>query len=123
MKNIRKIARLMQEIQTIEEAERKPLIGRIETLSKDLKQKEKQMENKNSEDYFENGWNKKKDLAPELLNFWFDFLDNDSSVTSYGVQKIGARAKPINDNNIKAIYFRNTPDVIFDSSINNTTAI
>lgn len=123
MKNIRKIARLMQEIQAIEEAERKPLIDRIKTLSEDLKQKEKQMENKNSEDYFENGWNKKKDLAPELLNFWFDFLDNDSSVTSYGVQKIGARAKPINDNNIKAIYFRNTPDVIFDSSINNTTAI
>lgn len=123
MDNIRKIAQLMQEIYTIEETEKRPLVDTIETLSEDLKQKEKQMENKKSEDYFENGWNKKKDLAPELLNFWFDFLDNDSSVTSYGVQKIGVRAKPINDNNIKAIYFRNTPDVIFDSSINNTTAI
>ena len=76
------------------------------------------MQGKNPEDYFSNGWNKKKDTAPEALNFWFDFLEPDGRVDNYGVRQIGSRTKTINDNSIKAIYFRRTPDVIFSEDIN-----
>jgi hypothetical protein len=82
------------------------------------------MKNKEADDYYDDFvsenycWSKKKDLSPELLDFWFDFLDNESSVASYGVQKIGSRTKPINDNKIKSIFFRKTPEVIFITDIN-----
>lgn len=76
------------------------------------------MQGKNPEDYFSNGWNKKKDTSPETLTFWFDFLEPDGRADSYGVKQIGSRTKTINDNSIKAIYFRRTPDVIFSEDIN-----
>ena len=51
---------------------------------------------------------------PELLNFWFDFLDSeDSRISQYKVCKIGDRTKASNDSNIKSIYFRDVPTVIF----------
>lgn len=50
---------------------------------------------------------------PEGLNFWFDFLDTEGELTQYKVCKIGDRAKANNDTNIKSIYFRDVPTVIF----------
>jgi hypothetical protein len=61
-------------------------------------------------------WNKSINSSPETLNFWFDFLDSEGQVEQYSVRKIGSRAKVINDNSIKAIYFRKTPEVIFTDS-------
>ena len=60
-------------------------------------------------------WNRSVYESPEVLNFWFDFLEatTDSALGKYSVQNIGARTKPINDTNIKSIYFRETPGVIF----------
>ena len=58
-------------------------------------------------------WNHAVYQNPEVLNFWFDFLDEDGELSQFGVQSIGIRSKVINDSNIKAIYFRETPDVIF----------
>ncbi len=57
---------------------------------------------------------------PENLIFWFDFLDDDSEIGQYAVCKIGDRTKAANDNNVKSIYFREVPNIIFvgeDSSI------
>ena len=58
--------------------------------------------------------------SPASLNFWFDFLDpsNPESVDDYilgqfSVKSVGDRTKVVNDNNVKAIYFREVPDVIF----------
>lgn len=64
-------------------------------------------------------WNKSVYEAPQLLNFWFDFLDAqvDSALGKYSVKNIGARTKSINDTNIKSIYFRETPGVIFINDI------
>lgn len=59
------------------------------------------------------GWNVNVYEHPELLNFWFDFLDTEGELSQFSVQKIGARTKPINDADIKSIYFRETPDIIF----------
>ena len=56
----------------------------------------------------------KSDLLtnPEGLIFWFDFLDTDGELDSYSVKRIGDRPKAVNDKDVKAIYFRETPGVL-----------
>jgi hypothetical protein len=50
---------------------------------------------------------------PEGLIFWFDFLDTDGELDAYSVKRIGDRPKAVNDKDVKAIYFRETPGVLF----------
>lgn len=50
---------------------------------------------------------------PEGLIFWFDFLDTEGEMESYSVKRIGDRPKAVNDKDVKAIYFRETPGVLF----------
>ena len=50
---------------------------------------------------------------PETLNFWFDFLDQYGTLSQYQVPAVGDRSKVINDSSITAIYFRETPTVLF----------
>ena len=54
---------------------------------------------------------------PELLLFWIDFIeaDQDPLVQQYAVDIIGRRSKSINDDKVKAIYFRDTPLLLFVS--------
>lgn len=60
------------------------------------------------------GWLSHITEYPETLNFWFDFLDSgDSELGRFSVSAVGDRTKSANDNNVKAIYFRETPTVIF----------
>ena len=59
------------------------------------------------------GWHRDVFDHPELLNFWFDFLDSEGELSNLNVKAIGARTKSVNDSNIKAIYFRETPDLFF----------
>jgi hypothetical protein len=47
------------------------------------------------------------------LNFWFDFLDVNGDIAKYNTKKINTRSKVVKDDNIKGIYFRETPAVIF----------
>lgn len=64
-------------------------------------------------------WNKDIYETPESLNFWFDFLDGDGFIQKFSVKNMGNRTKAINDTNVKSIYFRETPTVIFiDEPIN-----
>ena len=51
--------------------------------------------------------------SPEMLNFWFDFLDTEGDLSKYSVQNIGSRPKAENNADVKAIYFREIPNVIF----------
>lgn len=68
--------------------------------------------------YESSGWVKEVSQNPEGLNFWFDFLDEDSELQKFSCHSIGNRPKGVNDNQVKAIYFRETPTVIFvDSDI------
>ncbi len=66
--------------------------------------------------YNSDGWNINILNNPEILNFWFDFLDagDGNTLNQYGVNNIGQRTKATNDTTIKSIYFRETPNVIFD---------
>ncbi len=73
------------------------------------------------ENYYYEGehkyWNKIVYEAPQNLSFWFDFLDGDGALSQFSVKNVGCRPKSINDSNVKAIYFRETPNVIFSNNI------
>lgn len=69
---------------------------------------------KKTDKYREN-WHKNVLENPELLDFWFDFIGEDSELQKFGCHSIGNRPKGVNDNQVKAIYFRETPTVIFYS--------
>lgn len=62
-------------------------------------------------------WNKNVYERPEALNFWFDFLDTEGELSQFSVKAIGCRPKAVNDTNIKAISFKDTPNVLFVKSI------
>ena len=65
------------------------------------------------------GWSMDIGNDPSKLIFWFDFLDNDSEVCEkYNVKAVGNRPKAVNDEKVKAIYYRETPNVIFVSPDN-----
>lgn len=66
--------------------------------------------------YNREGWNINLLNNPESLNFWFDFLDTTGELNKYGVNNIGLRSKATNDDKIKAIYFREVPNVIFEAN-------
>lgn len=85
---------------------------------------DKDSEDPNKDNYYLNNtdgdkkyWNKTVYEAPHLLNFWFDFLDTTGDLGKYGVKSIGLRPKSVNDTNVKSIYFRDTPDIIFVKNI------
>ena len=62
-------------------------------------------------------WNKTVYESPQNLNFWFDFLDTDGELSQYSVKNIGCRPKAINDSSVKAIYFRETPNIVFTKNL------
>lgn len=59
------------------------------------------------------GWNINVIKHPQQLNFWFDFLDTDGELDQYSVRNIGTRPKAENDSDVKAIYFRDIPTILF----------
>ena len=60
-----------------------------------------------------NGWHKHVLSSPELLNFWFDFMGEGSSLDKYSNKAIGVRSKAVSDNKAQAVYFKQVPDVLF----------
>lgn len=55
---------------------------------------------------------------PELLNFWFDFLDTEGELQQFNVKNVGSRSKVVNETSINSIYFRETPAVVFTNNLN-----
>ena len=68
-------------------------------------------------------WNKSIIDTPETINFWFDLLDTNGELSQYSVEAIGRRTKVVNDTNIKAIFYEDTPTVIFVDDIRKYTAV
>lgn len=58
-------------------------------------------------------WKEEVSIAPDQLNFWFDFLDAESELGQFSVKAVGDRVKAVNDTSVTAIYFREVPDLIF----------
>ena len=90
----------------------------VDNLTIKLENYEKDIEN-----YYYEGdadrlyYNKNIFEHPELLNFWFDFLDTEGELQDFNVKNVGSRSKAINDNNVKSIYFRETPAVVFTDNL------
>ena len=66
-------------------------------------------------------WNKNITEAPDLLNFWFDFLDTEGELSQFSVPIVGDRPKVINDKDVKSIYFRQVPEIIYIHPDDRTT--
>ena len=74
------------------------------------------------DDKFAFVWNSDIKEAPEKLDYWLDFLDvnniedpnlNKALLSQYSIDAIGSRSKVINDKQIKSIFYRDVPTVIF----------
>ena len=66
-----------------------------------------------AEDQEHKFWHKNVFEAPHLLNYWLDFLDADGELNQFSCKAVGSRPKAVNDSNVKCIYFRETPAIIF----------
>lgn len=51
--------------------------------------------------------------SPEMLNFWIDFLDPAGELEKYSISAIGSRPKANTDKDVKALYFRGAPEIIY----------
>ena len=60
-----------------------------------------------------NHWNPDVFNDPGSINFWLDFIDTSSALGKYSIKNIGRRTKVVNNNNIKTVYNREVPDVVF----------
>ena len=79
--------------------------------------KEEERDNFYPEDHPNKYWNKQVVENPENLIFWFDFLDSETSdLSNCAVSLVGSRTKVVNDNDVKTIYYRNIPQIIFIGS-------
>ena len=58
-------------------------------------------------------WNKNIIQSPKSLNFWLDFLDNNSEISKYSVQNIGFQQYAMSNTNINSLYTRKIPDIIY----------
>lgn len=64
----------------------------------------------------ETHWSREVQNAPEKILFWFDFLDADmSELGKYAVSTVGIRSKALKDDNVKSVYYREVPKVIFQT--------
>lgn len=52
-------------------------------------------------------------INPEGLLFWIDFIGADAELNKYKMSIIGRRPEVVNDDSVKAIFFRDTPEVLF----------
>lgn len=73
----------------------------------------RQIYDPNNKEFRSDGWNPIVYNDPKKLNFWLDFIDDNAAIGKYSVNMIGRRTKVINNNNIKIIYSKEVPDIMF----------
>ena len=60
-----------------------------------------------------NHWNPSVREDPASLVFWIDFIDTTSEVGKYAVSQIGRRMKVVNNDDIKILFTKQTPPIVF----------
>ena len=60
-----------------------------------------------------NYWNPSVREDPASLVFWIDFIDTASEVGKYAVSQIGRRMKVVNNDNIKILFTKQIPPIVF----------
>ena len=61
----------------------------------------------------EDGWNPDVKNDPGKIDYWLDFIDDNSEVSKFSVNMIGRRSKVISEDSITSIFNTQVPDVIF----------
>ena len=62
-------------------------------------------------------WTEATKSDPSELIFWFDFLDPvGTDLEKYSVKVIGDRTNPVNDSNIKTMYYKDAPNILLQFS-------
>ena len=103
--------------------QQKYLIGLYNTYEEKSKAITEKAKNYYSDSDVKKYWNKAVYEHPETLNFWFDFLDTSGELKQFGVKSIGSRSKSIKDTEVKAIYFRDTPEILISEDISESEDI
>ena len=62
------------------------------------------------------GWNENVTKYPEVLNFWLDFMSVEGDFQKYTISAIGDRSKAISDDKVNAIYYQETPNILYLTS-------
>lgn len=60
-----------------------------------------------------NYWNPSVREDPASLIFWIDFIDTTSEVGKYAVSQIGRRMKVVNNDDIKILFTKQIPPIVF----------
>ena len=60
-----------------------------------------------------NYWNPSVREDPASLVFWIDFIDTTSEVGKYAVSQIGRRMKVVNNDDIKILFTKQIPPIVF----------
>lgn len=60
-----------------------------------------------------NHWNPDVYNNPEKLDFWLDIIDSGAEIGKYSINQIGRRTKVVNSSDLKSIYNRQVPDILF----------
>lgn len=73
----------------------------------------------NHEKYYQYGedhqyWLKTVIESPNTINFWLEFLDN-GDLQQYNIPTIGDRLKTTNDTKIQALYYKEIPNIIYQT--------
>ena len=70
---------------------------------------------KEGENFEAAGYKTDMELHPEQINYYLDFIDEDSQLGQYSVNNIGRRSKIIEDNNegINCVFEPDIPDIVF----------
>lgn len=58
------------------------------------------------------GWNINIFDSPQNLNFWIEFLDDHNELAEYSIPMVGDRAKVVNEDKVRAIYYKEIPSLI-----------
>lgn len=58
-------------------------------------------------------WNPDVYENPQNLDFWLDIIDTGAEIGKYAISQIGRRTKAVNNNEIKTIYNKEVPDILF----------
>jgi hypothetical protein len=58
-------------------------------------------------------WNSSVANNPGEINYWLDFIDTSSALGKYSVNEIGRRTKVVNSDDIKTVYNKEVPDIMF----------
>ena len=78
--------------------------------------------NKKYGDYFNNEnrlyWNINVFKAPETLNFWIEFLEDETALGKIAISQIGDRTKVVKEDKANSIVYKQIPNIIIYNSNN-----